>query len=871
MNEVTLDGIQVWKDPEQPITQRVADLIGCLTLDEKVGMLMMQSPAVERLGIPAYDWWSEALHGVGRNGIATVFPQAIGLAATWNPELMQRIGDVISTEARAKHHQAARDNGGDTGRYQGLTLWSPNINLFRDPRWGRGQECYGEDVCLTSRIGSAFVRGIQGENPRYLKAVATPKHFAVHSGPENGRFAFDSVVSDRDLWEEELSAFEFVVRDSHPAGIMSAYNAINGTPCCANKWLLSEVLRGEWGFDGAVVGDVDNVANLADHMKVAGDHAEGSAMTLRAGQDLCSGWAFEHLGKAVERGLVSEEELNVTLTRNLAVRFRLGQFDPPERVEYSSIAASAVDTPENDRTALDAARESVVLMKNDGALPLDLNKTSKVAILGPTADSRAALLGNYFGIPSRPVNLLDGLRKKLSAAGIELCHYRAVPLVEGLEKSGYPFDESPYVSVDKAGKQSGLVAEVFRNSRFEGEAVRVDCGLDLFWNIYQPLPSIPSEDASIRWSGYVRPPASGTYEFALDRIGGLRLVVGDEVLLDELYADDSAERGSRTVSVELEADRPVPVFIEFRQTCGEGLISLCWKTPLDPEDNLETALADAENADHIILCLGLTPEVEGEEMPVNFEGFKAGDRTTIQLPASQCELLDRASELGKPITVILTTGSAVAFDVDKADAILCAWYYGQRGGDAVAEILTGAVNPSGRLPVTFYASDDDLPPLEDYSMDGRTYKFFAGRPLFAFGHGLSYTTFAYGEPVLVNATPKAGEPVEMTIPVTNTGERDGAEVVQVYARPVEQKPGRPIRQLIGFARCFIPAGETVEVTVELDTRLLRRRDEARDMFVFDLEEWELETGPASDRLGCVMKTRLWLPGDEEQAAKKKGT
>lgn len=863
MDSVVLDEVQVWRDSARSLVERAADLAGRLTLDEKIGMLMMQSPAIERLGIPAYDWWSEALHGVGRNGVATVFPQAIGLAATWNPALMEQIADVISTEARAKHHQAARENDGETARYQGLTLWSPNINLFRDPRWGRGQECYGEDVCLTSRMGSAFVRGIQGENPRYLKAVATPKHFAVHNGPEGGRFAFDSVVSDRDLWEEELSAFEFVVRDSRPAGIMSAYNAINGVPCCANKWLLTDVLRGEWGFNGAIVGDVDNVANLADHMKAAEDHAGGSAMTIQAGQDLCSGWAFDHLGRAVEQGLVSEEEIDAALVRNLSVRFRLGQFDAPDQVEYTSIPLSAVDTPENDQVALDAARESVVLLKNDGVLPLDLNKLEKVAILGPTADSRAALLGNYFGVPARPVNLLDGLKSKFEAAGVELCHYRAVPLVKGMEKIGNPFDAADCVCADAEGEVSGLSVEVYDNSLFDGEPVKASCGLDLFWNIYQPLPPIPADNAAIRWSGFIQPPASGTYTFSIERIGGFRLRVGDEVLLDELYDDDVSERRARAVSVELAEGEAVPVVVEYRQTCGEGLVSMWWQTPLDPEDNLETALAGAADADHIILCLGLTPEVEGEEMPVNFEGFSAGDRTTIQLPASQRELLDRAAELDRPLTVILTTGSAVAFDVDKADAILCAWYYGQRGGDAVAEIITGEVNPSGRLPITFYASDDDLPPFEDYSMDGRTYKFFKGKPLFAFGHGLSYTTFKYGKASLETQGVLAGESVKMIVPVTNTGERDGDEVVQVYARPIEEKPGRPMRQLIGFARSFVPAGRTVEVTVELDTRLLRSRDEAKDAFVFDMEEWMIEAGSASDRLEEGLSLRLCLSGDDE--------
>ena len=827
-----------WRNPEHPITERVSDLISRLTLDEKIGMLMMQSPAIERLDIPAYDWWSEALHGVARNGIATVFPQAIGLGATWNPELMECIADVISTEARAKHHQAAHENNGATERYQGLTLWSPNVNLFRDPRWGRGQECYGEDVCLTVQLGSAFVRGIQGDDPTHLKAVATPKHFAVHSGPESNRFRFDAVVSARDMWEEELSVFEWVVRDSHPAGIMTAYNAINGTACCANRWLLTDLLRDTWGFDGAIVGDVDNVANLADHMKVAADHAEGSAQAIRAGQDLCSGWSFEQLGKAVTRGLVSEGELDETLRRNLAVRFRLGQFDPPEMGVYSTIPAAAAATPEHDRLALEAARQSIVLMKNDGALPLNVKKLGKVAVLGPTADNRAALLGNYFGIPDKPVNLLEGIKRTFEPAGVEVCHFRGVPLVEGLEKIGQPFDAASCVSVDLQGIEPGLMAEVFENTVFEGEPVRAACGLDLFWNIYQPLPPIPADEASIRWSGYIHPPASGLYTFTIERIGGFRLKVGENVLLDELFDEGVSERRARTVSVELTAAEAVSVVIEYRQTCGEGLITMWWQTPLDPEDSLPAALHAAADADHIILSLGLTPEVEGEEMPVNFEGFSAGDRTTIQLPASQRELLDEVAKLRKPFTVVLTTGSAVAFDTQAPNAILCAWYYGQRGGDALAEILTGEVNPSGRLPVTFYGDDSDLPPFEDYSMAGRSYKYFQGQPLFAFGHGLSYTHFEYGEPRVEGAV--------LLVSITNAGGCDGAEVVQVYARDLQAGVERPQRQLIGFLRQEISAGQTVEVSVPLEMRLLRRRDEKADAFVYDQTEWMLEVGSSSD-------------------------
>lgn len=832
-------------------------LVSHLVLEEKIGQMMMECPAILRLGIPAYDWWSEALHGVGRNGRATVFPQAIGLAATWNPALIERLADVISTEARAKHHETARANAGATGRYQGLTIWSPNVNLFRDPRWGRGQECYGEDVCLTSRIGTAFVRGLQGNDSRCLKTVATPKHFAVHNGPENGRFAFNAVVSPRDIWEEELSVFEFVIRDGGACSVMSAYNAINGTPCAANRWLLTNVLRERWGFRGAVVGDVDNIAHLSGAMGYTKDSVEACALAIKAGQDLCSGRAFEKLSEAVARGLVSEAELDHQLARNLELRFRLGQFDPPDQVNHARIPTSAIDAPDHDLLALEAARQSIVLLKNNGVLPLDLSRLKTVAILGPTADNRSALLGNYSGVPSHPVNLLAGLRRKFESAGVKTMHYRAVPLVPGLEKHGNPLSESACLFVDTECRQKGLAAEIFPNPNFTGKPIAAgNISLDLFWNIYQPIPPIPAEDASIRWNGFLRPPADGQYRFTIEIIGGVRLGIGELVLLNELHSANVSTRRSYTACINLFAGRSVPVTIEFRQSCGDGLFSLCWKTPLDPEDNLPAALAAAQEADHIILCLGLTPEFEGEEMPVDFEGFKAGDRTTIQLPAPQRELLKKASALGKPLTVILTTGSALAFDVSQASAILCAWYYGQRGGDAVAEVLVGETNPAGRLPVTFYASDAALPPMGNYSMDGRTYKFFQGRPLFAFGHGLSYTSFRYGPARLVHTTVAAGATTVLKIVVTNTGQRDGDEVVQVYARNPHAGPDRPIRQLIGFQRQRLAAGKTVEVSVTLDTRLLRHWDEALHDFAYRPGEWLLEIGPASDQRAATASLLL---------------
>jgi beta-glucosidase len=632
---------------------------------------------------------------------------------------------------------------------------------------------------------------------------------------------------------------------------MSAYNAINGVPCAANRWLLTDLLRGRWGFRGAVVGDVDNVANLHGALKFTADAAESSSAALKAGQDLCSGWTFDKLGEAVARGLIREAELDENLKRNLEVRIRLGQFDPPAAIAYAQIPASSIDAPEHDALSLEAARQAVVLLKNNGVLPLDLSRLKTVAILGPTADSRAALLGNYSGEPARPVNLLQGLRRRFAAAGIKTIHYRAVPLVPGFKRQGNPLGESQCLFADPGGRMPGLRAEIFHNPDFDGSPAVVSdkVGLDLFWNLYQPIPPIPAERASIRWQGFVLPPATGPYQFALDMIGGVRLTINGTVVFDQLQALDAGRRKSVSVTVPLQAGQPVPLLIELRQACTEGLFSLWWTTPLDPEDSLPAALAAAADADYVILCLGLTPEVEGEEMPVDFEGFRSGDRTTIQLPAPQRELLAGAAKLGKPVTVILTTGSALTFDVGKADAILCAWYYGQRGGDAVAEILCGEVNPAGRLPVTFYGSDSDLPAIEDYSMAGLTYKHLRRRPLFAFEHGLSYSTFTYGTPRLERGTVAPGAAARLTIPIKNTGLRDGDEVVQVYARDPQAGPERPICQLVGFQRQFIRKGETVDTRVALDTRVLRRWNEPAGEFVYDEGPWVLKIGPSSD---CAM-------------------
>ncbi len=826
-----------------PFSERVDDLLSRLSLEEKVGLLGMANPAIPRLGIPAYDWWNEALHGVARAGIATVFPQGIALAAMWDPELHKAMAEVISTEARAKHHDVTARQDGTSERYQGLTFWSPNINIFRDPRWGRGHETYGEDPLLSGTLGTAFVEGIQGEDSRYLKAVATPKHYAVHSGPESGRFAYDSVVPERDFRETYLPAFELCFRKGRAASVMSAYNKINGVPCCANSQLLEDILRDEWGFEGAVVGDVDNVRSMFADMHYTETREQTAAMALKAGQDLCSGEAFGVLPAAVEQGLAAEADVDRALRRLLMLRFRLGQFDPPDQVPYAQIPIEVNDAPEHDALALKAAQKSMVLLKNNGALPLTADALKKVAVIGPTADQEGAILGTYFGTPARPKTLLQGLQEGLGAQGISVGYERGCPLADGAAE--VDVIKSDAMFTDSSLQTPGLRYELFTNPDFEGAPATAGESpeMDYFWNEAQPSAVFPNTDAVIRWSGVLVPPASGEFDLGVTVEGYVRLQLDGETLMDEM--EGWWRPRVQSFKVTLEEGVPVPVRIDYRQVQANGKLQLGWQ---QAGTDLEQALALARNADHVLLTLGLTPLLEGEEHYVPYDGFHNGDRTSIQLPACQQSLLAEVSKQGKPVTVILTGGSAMAFDADRADAVVLAWYFGQRGADALVDILTGACNPSGRLPITFYRSDDDLPPFDAYAMTNRTYRYFTGRPLFAFGHGLSYTSFAYGVPVLSAQAVRAGESVELQIPVSNLGDSDGDEVVQVYAAAPGPATGKPIRQLVGFKRQAVSAGQTETVTIAVDTTWLRHWDDRKHAYATDPGVFQLQVGSASDNI-----------------------
>ena len=688
-----------YKNPNLPIETRVNDLVSRMTLEEKVLQMQNAAPAIERLGVPAYDWWNEALHGVARAGYATVFPQAIGLAATWDTKLMHEVADVISTEARAKHHEFVRNN--QHARYQGLTFWSPNINIFRDPRWGRGQETYGEDPYLTARLGVEFVKGLQGNDPRYFKVIATPKHYAVHSGPEPERHGFDAKAMERDLRETYLPAFRATIVEGKAYSVMCAYNRTNDEPCCANKKLMTDILRGEWGFNGYVVSDCGAIRDIWEGHKFVKTEVEASALAVRAGTDLTCGKEYASLIQAVKQGLITEAEIDTALKRLMTARFRLGMFDPPEMVQYARIPFSQNDTPEHRGLALQSARESIVLLKNaNRTLPLRKDLKS-IAVIGPNADVPEVLWGNYNGRPSRLITPLAGIKNAVSA-----------------------------------------------NTKV----------------VYAPGSTLAGESS--------------------------------QAMIDE-------------------------------------------------------AVKAAREADASILVLGLSARLEGEEMKVEVPGFRGGDRTDISLPQPQEALLKAVVATGKPVVVVLLSGSALAVNWanENASAILEAWYPGGEGGTAIADVLFGDYNPAGRLPVTFYKSVDQLPPFTDYSMQGRTYRYFKGEPLYPFGFGLSYTKFAYSN--LRVKSVKIGEPVKVTVDVTNAGERDGDEVVQLYLTDVAASAPVPIKTLVGFERISLRPRKKRTVTFTITPRQMSLID--------NNDKRVIEPGEFVIGAGCL-RSRFTLSG-----------
>jgi beta-glucosidase len=844
-------------DPSLDFEARAADLVSRMTADEKVAQLMNDAPAIPRLQVPAYEWWNEALHGVARAGAATVFPQAIGMAASFDASLMREVATAISDEARAKHHEFARR--GSRLRYQGLTFWSPNINIFRDPRWGRGQETYGEDPYLTARMGSEFVKGLQGDDPRHLKTSATAKHFAVHSGPEPERHSFDARPSERDLFETYLPAFRALVQDAKVESVMGAYNRVNGESASASQRLLIDILRKDWGFAGHVVSDCGAIDDIYKFHKLVATPEQAAALGVTKGCDLECGSTYRALKGALAKGLLSESDLDVALRRLVRTRMKLGMFDPPERVRYARIPYSVNERPEHDQLARRMAQASIVLLKNDGLLPLS-RPAKSIAVIGPNADELMTLLGNYYGTPSAPVTALAGIRNAVGPAS-KVLYARGAELVEGREDPrAAALVPSAHLRPAAGSPERGLRGEYFKGRDLEGEPLlaRVDPQIDFRW--YRGAPTsdmlargeipaeraLPGDQYSVRWTGELVPPLSGRYELTVAGDDGFRLFLDGKPIIDEWTAHPRLF--ARTVSVELEAGKAYAIRLEYFEDVRDAEIRLGWRLP-GAREPAEEALEAARASDVVVFVGGLTGDVEGEEMRVPYPGFAGGDRTDIALPAPQEKLLRALHATGKPIVLVLTTGSAIAvpWAQQNLPAILVAWYPGQQGGSAIADVLFGDVNPSGRLPVTFYESVSQLPPFADYAMNGRTYRYFAGKPLYPFGHGLSYTRFEYAGLRIDEDAVAAADAFTVSLEVRNAGSRAGHEVVQLYARHTAPRRWRPRKELRGFERIALQPGERKTVRFEIrPEKDLAYYDEGRRAYAVEPGAYELQVGASSE-------------------------
>ncbi|MBE2230278.1 MAG: glycoside hydrolase family 3 C-terminal domain-containing protein [Chitinophagaceae bacterium] len=788
-------------NPGLPLEKRVEDVISRLTLEEKVAQMLNATPAVPRLGILAYDWWNEVLHGVARTPYkVTSYPQAIGMAATWDTSSLFRMADYSALEGRAIHNKSiALGKTGD--RYVGLTYWTPNINIFRDPRWGRGQETYGEDPFLTAMLGKAFVRGLQGEDPRYLKAAACAKHFAVHSGPEPSRHSDNFNPSPYDLWDTYLPAFRELVTKAQVAGVMCAYNAVNTQPCCANDQLMNEILRKQWNFTGYVTSDCWAIDDFFRYHKTHTDATSSAIDAVQHGTDVeCGRTVYLTLLGAVKSGRISEEQLNVSLRRLFTIRFRLGMFDPPAMVKYAQITDEVLEAPAHQSHALKMAQQSIVLLKNKHrTLPLSKN-LKKIVVLGPNADNPIALLGNYNGVPSHVTTILEGIRNKLGHT-TELIYEKAINFTNDTlfvpipREFSFRYDGKP-----------GVKAEYFDNENLEGKPflIQTEKEINHFWPEGEPpFPGRPWTHYSARYTTTLLAEKDEVLHFETEANDGYRVRINDSILVD---AWERNRWGSKHFSLSVRKGETYTIEMSFRQSEGDAMVKLQAGHYVKTDF---AALAERfKDADAIIFAGGISPQLEGEEMPVTVPGFKGGDRTSILLPAIQTELMKALKATGKPVIFVMLTGSALAipWEDENIPAIMNAWYGGQSGGTAVADVLFGDYNPAGRLPVTFYKSDNDLPDFSDYSMKGRTYRYFEGKALYPFGYGLSFTRFRYAG---LKTTPvlKKGKNLSLSFTLTNSGSRDGEEVIQLYVSH-SAAVTKPLKALKAFRRVHLKKGET---------------------------------------------------------------
>ena len=803
-----------YQNPNLTAGQRADDLLGRLTLEEKVKLMMDSSPAIPRLGIPQFQWWNEALHGVGRNGYATVFPITMAMAASWDDVLLHKVFTAVSDEARVKAQQAKRS--GNIKRYQSLSYWTPNINIFRDPRWGRGQETYGEDPYLTTMMGLAVVRGLQGQSMtgetgqhKYKKLLACAKHFAVHSGPEWNRHTFNiENLPERDLWETYLPAFKALVQEGKVAEVMCAYQRIDGQACCAQTRYEQQILRDEWGFDGLITSDCGAIRDFLPRWhNVAKDGAEASAKAVLAGTDVECGSEYRNLPAAVKRGDIKEADIDKSLRRLLIARFELGDFDSDELNTWTKIPESVVASKEHKALAEEMAVKSIVLLKNNGVLPLKAatgSQPTRLVVMGPNANDSVMMWGNYSGYPTRTITALEGLRQKLAVGGVPA----DIPYIQGCGLTRNEAFESRMNEIRGPLGGKGIQATYWNNTEMKGaptavvnigSAVRLSNGGNTVF-----APGVNLENFSAQLHGTLIPTRDETLIFDISADDKLRLLVNGDTLINIWAVRHRIQGGKKELTVK--AGECYRIQIDYVQETGYGALNFDIKKKISP--TAQELLAQIGDAETVIFVGGISPSLEGEEMKVSEPGFKGGDRTSIELPQAQRDALAMLHKAGKKVVFVNCSGSAIALtpELETCDAILQWWYAGEQGGTALADILFGDKNPCGKLPITFYKSTDELPDFLDYSMKNRTYRYYQGEALFPFGYGLSYTTFEIGKPIYKNN--------KVRVTVKNTGDKEGTEVVQVYVRNTADKEG-PLKTLRAYSRVSLNPGEAKTIDIDL--------------------------------------------------------
>ena len=808
-----------YQNPNLSAEARADDLLSHLTLEEKTKLMMDTSPAIARLGIPQFQWWNEALHGIGRNGFATVFPITMCMASSWDDALLYKVFTAVSNEARAKAQVAKKS--GNIKRYQSLSYWTPNINIFRDPRWGRGQETYGEDPYLTTRMGLAVVNGLQGQTfdgkplpGKYVKLLACAKHFAVHSGPEWNRHSFNiENLPERDLWETYLPAFKSLVQEGNVAEVMCAYQRIDGAPCCSNARYERQILRDEWGFKGLITSDCGAIRDFYTKgcHETAKTTAEATAQAIGAGTDVECGSVYRSLPEAVKTGLISEEKVNESLRRLLVARFRLGDFDSDDQVAWTRIPASVVASKEHKDLALKMAEEGIVLLQNKNRL-LPLDRSQKIVVMGPNANDSIMQWGNYAGYPTSTTTILQGIRNYMKAD---------VKYIPACTLTRNEVSESRFNLFSSANGR-GMTATYWNNPDMKGEPVatavmtsRINLsngGNTVF------APGVNLTDFSARYEGTFTPEADETLNIRMGCDDGFRLIVDGDTLADVWKGRARVQTLNKPIQVK--KGKPVKIQVDYFQRTDLAVMQFDIVKNYTPAE--EQILKEVGDADVVVFAGGISPSLEGEEMKVSEPGFKGGDRTDIELPQAQRKIIGMLHKAGKRVAFVNCSGSAIAMvpETENAEAILQAWYPGEKGGEAVAKVLFGEVNPMGKLPVTFYKSVNDLPDFLDYTMQNRTYRYFKGEPLFPFGHGLSYTTFEYGKPGIRTVKSEEGRmknqnaSYQLSFSLSNKGTREGTEVAQVYVKRIGDVDG-PVKSLKAFRRVNLKPGESQKVTIDL--------------------------------------------------------